>query len=167
MGMRVDGIATMKELRNPEDRGYVGWFQTCSKWSALAVNGDGCHHPYTISLKGRMEAINTPRKGTSQRRPIDHATTWTRTVRARRGSRSLNGIRGRRISGHRMLRSRDRMGAPIPANSDATRRATRERREPPFRPVPRPGTILRSVQRPKRIVVIVSNVATTAALLYC
>src|SRR5256885_8419077 len=70
IGRKVDGIATMKELRNPRHIGVVGSVKAVWKFCNVGLKGFVTHHPFKISVTGRIEVMKTPRNGKSQSRPI-------------------------------------------------------------------------------------------------
>src|SRR5947209_14751814 len=90
IGRKVDGIATMKELRNPRHIGVVGSVKAVWKFCNVGLKGFVTHHPFKISVTGRIEVMKTPRNGKSQSRPIPQAIAWTTTVRT-----GILGIRSR------------------------------------------------------------------------
>src|SRR5947199_5046254 len=90
IGRKVDGIATMKELRNPRHIGVVGSVKAVWKFCNVGLKGFVTHHPFKISVTGRIEVMKTPRNGKSQSRPIPHAIAWITTVRT-----GILGIRSR------------------------------------------------------------------------
>src|SRR5437867_12695657 len=102
IGRKVDGIATMKELRNPRHIGVVGSVKAVWKFCNVGLKGFVTHHPFKISVTGRIEVMKTPRNGKSQSRPIPHAIAWITTVRtgivgSRSGTRPLALMPGARV----------------------------------------------------------------------
>src|SRR3989442_9912314 len=79
IGRKVDGIATMKELRNPRHIGVVGSVKAVWKFCNVGLKGFVTHHPFKISVTGRIEVMKTPRNGKSHSRPIPHAIAWITT----------------------------------------------------------------------------------------
>jgi hypothetical protein len=81
IGINVAGIVTIKELSIAVLSGVVvAPTHASTKFLNVKVNGLMFHHPNCTSLNGRIDAINTPRKGINQMIAMSQATTCTITV---------------------------------------------------------------------------------------
>jgi hypothetical protein len=81
IGIKVAGIVTIKELSIALLNGTVVVpTQASTKFLKVNVNGLTFHQPNCTSLNGRIDAMNTPRKGISQMSAMSQAATCATTV---------------------------------------------------------------------------------------
>jgi hypothetical protein len=81
IGINVAGIVTIKELSIALLSGTVVVpTQASTKFWKVKVNGLTFHQPNCTSLNGRIDAMNTPRKGINQMSAMSQAATCATTV---------------------------------------------------------------------------------------
>ncbi len=80
MGMKVEGMVTMREFRRALLRGAVGWFQAPRKPLSVGLKTSKFHQPFKISGKGLIDAMTTPRNGIIQISETAHAIIWVKIV---------------------------------------------------------------------------------------